>query len=70
MVAPPAAMIDLASLVSRYVAMLEADGVAEPLAELFTLGWVLTDLCLMAGVPIPPALDGLDRAGIQEACLA
>lgn len=63
--APPG-MVDLGALVTRYIEALKEDGIEDLLAELFTLGWVLTDLCQMAGVPVPPALDGLQRAWMDE----
>ncbi|ACZ39653.1 hypothetical protein [Sphaerobacter thermophilus] len=56
--APPPGMVDLPALVTRYVEALKEDGIDQPLTELYTLGWVLADLCQMAGVPVPPALEG------------
>jgi len=56
--APPPGMVDLPALVTRYVTTLKEDGIEEPLGELFTLGWVLSELCMMAGVPVPPVLEG------------
>jgi len=55
---PQPGMVDLAALVTRYVEALKEDGIDQPLTELYTLGWVLADLCQMAGVPVPPALEG------------
>jgi len=63
--APPPGMVDLPALVTRYINTLKEDGIEEPLTELFTLGWILSELCLLANVPLPPELEFPERVGLD-----
>ncbi len=44
--------LDLAALSSRYVAMLEASEIPDPLLQPITVAAVLADLHTLAGIPI------------------
>ncbi len=48
--------LDLAALSSRYVAMLEASEIPDPLRQPIAVAAVLLDLCQLAGVPAPDYL--------------
>ncbi len=49
----------LAALVGRLVRELEAEGIADPLAESFTLAAVLDDLSRLMEVPAPASVSAL-----------
>ncbi len=48
---------DLEALSVRYVSMLEASGIPDPLLQPITVAAVLADLFTLAGMPITPDVE-------------
>jgi hypothetical protein len=48
---------DLTSLAARYVDLLAAEGIPDPLGARLTVAVVLADLLALAGAPVPRAIE-------------
>ena len=51
---PSTVLVNFHQLTARYIDMLNADGVPDPLNTPLTAAAVINDLCNLAGVPTPP----------------
>ncbi len=49
--------LDLQALSSRYVAMLEASEIPDPLLQRITVAAVIADLLTLAGMPLTPDVE-------------